>query len=521
MFYITTPIPYTNAQPHLGHLLEGVFNDTIARFYRRVNDGNVILTMGLDQHGLKIYEKAKSVGQEPREFAVEQGQKFKDLWKEFNVKYDSFIETTSPEHKIVSQLVWRKLEQKGLIYKKKYKGLYCKDCEDFYAPSQLTEDGLCPIHLTKPIEMSEENYFFKLSDFGKEITNFLETADIRPSYASKEQINFVKEGLQDISISREKSRLPWGIAVPGDENQVMYVWFEALINYLTGAVNLESVDKWQEFPELRGEIEGEIWEDIQKAMPIDLLYVGKEIAKFHLVIWIGMLLGLELPLPKRALVHGMINDSEGKKFSKSLGNGVLPEEMVERFGIDGCRFILLHEINVDGDTNFDWEKISDSYNSHLANNLGNLLMRVTNLVEKNLGGTVNHEKPDFDKVVEVINELDIPDSVKESFGHSVDYDFSETYNQLNDLNVRGALDVVLGASDFGNNLLEKTKPWTLFKDGKEEEGKIILEYLVFLLKNTGDLLSIFLPESGAKIYETVNSENIKKAEPLFKKFELE
>jgi methionyl-tRNA synthetase len=176
---------------------------------------------------------------------------------------------------------------------------------------------------------------------------------------------------------------------------------------------------------------------------------------------------------------------------------------------------------VDGDTNFDWDKIRSSYNSHLANNLGNLLMRVTNLVEKNMNGQVNHDKPDLEKMEGIIDSSDLEDSVKEVFKNSLDYDFLEAYNQLNDLNVRGALDVVLVASDFGNNLLEKTKPWTLFKEGKEEEGRAILEYLVFLLKNIGDLLSIFLPESGAKIYETVNLETIKKADPLFKKVEIE
>ncbi|GAB4146348.1 MAG: hypothetical protein OHK0017_06730 [Patescibacteria group bacterium] len=402
MFLITTPIPYTNSQPHLGHLLEGIFNDTIARFYRRLND-DVILTMGLDQHGLKIYEEAIKNGQTPEEFAREQGQKFIGLWEQFNVKYDAFIHTESKEHILVSQLIWRKLAEKDFIYKKKYDGLYCIGCEDFYAPSQLTEDGLCPIHLKEPVKMSEENYFFRLSAFEETVKNFLRTADIHPDYVRKEQMNFVDSGLQDISISREKSRLPWGVAVPGDDSQVMYVWFEALINYLTGTVNLETVDRWYELPALREETEEEIWEEIRAAMPIKVLYASKEIAKFHLVIFPAMLEGCGLTLPERSLAHGLIMDAEGRKFSKSLGNGVLPAQLVEKFGIDGSRFVMLHEINIDGDTAFDWNRVTEAYNSHLADNIGNLLMRVTTLVEKFLDGQINWELDEIGSGGEVQN----------------------------------------------------------------------------------------------------------------------
>lgn len=495
MFYITTPIPYTNSQPHLGHLLEGVFNDTIARFYRRVYDGGVILTMGLDQHGLKIYEEAKKEGQDPQVFANEQGEKFKKLWKEFDVKYDAWIPTTSTEHKIVAQLVWKKLADKGFIYKKKYKGLYCKGCEDFYAPSQLNEKGECPVHLAKPIEMDEENYFFKLSAFSDQILNFLETADIRPKHVAKEQINFVKSGLNDISISREKSRLPWGIAVPGDDEQVMYVWFEALINYLTGAVNLESIDKIEEFPEQREELEKEIWKDIEEQMPIDLLYASKEIGKFHLVIWTGMLAGVDLALPKRALAHGMINDKEGKKFSKSLGNGVLPKDLVARVGVDGARFTMLHEINIDGDTNFDWNAVIDSYNANLGNKIGNLVMRVTNLVEKQLNGQIKLEKAE--KI----------------------FDFADVYKHLDNLDTRAALDVVLQGAAKGNELLEETKPWALEKEGKHEQAKQILTNLCGLLKDLAEVISIFLPSTGEAIYKTITQEIITKSDPLFPRVE--
>lgn len=497
MYYITTPIPYTNSHPHLGHLLEAVFNDTIARFQRRLNDGNVILTMGVDQHGLKIYEEALKNKQEPSIFVKEQAKKFIDLWSEFDIKYDSWIETTSPEHKIVAQIVWEKLANKNYIYKKTYKGLYCKGCEDFYAPSQLNESGECPIHLTKPAEMNEENYFFKLSAFEDVLLDFLNSANIKPQQVANEQINFIKGGLQDISISRESKRLPWGIPVPGDDTQVMYVWFEALINYLTGAVDLNDIDEL-----ITGEVnpsaqKEKIWESIEKAMPIDFLYASKEIGKFHLVIWPAMLHGVDLPLPKNSLAHGMINDAEGKKFSKSLGNGVEPKELVSKFGIDGSRFLMLHDINISGDTNFSWDRMKDSYNAHLANNLGNLVSRVTNLVEKNLNGLV-----DLDKSEKI-------------------FDFSTVYTHLHNFDTKEALEEIIKAGNKGNELLEQTQPWKLFKgdDTQRQEATQILTNLVLLVKNIGETVSIFMPASGEKIYNIATQEVISKAEVLFPKSE--
>ncbi len=496
MYYITTPIPYTNSEPHLGHLLEGVFNDTIARYYRRRYDGHVKLSMGLDQHGLKIYEKAIEQNIKPQEFVDKEGEKFIKLWDQFNVNYDTWIPTTSKKHKVVTQLIWAKLEKKGYIYKKKYKGLYCKGCEDFYAPSQLDENGNCPTHLSKPVELDEENYFFKLSAFEDVVLNFLKTADIKPKSIVKEQTNFVKDGLQDISISRDKKRMPWGIDVPGDDSQVMYVWFEALINYLTGAVGDEEIDAWEKYPHLQKEAEIAMWEDIVEHMPIDLLYASKEISKFHFVIWPAMLSALELELPKRGLAHGMINDSEGKKFSKSLGNGVVPQELVEKVGIDGARFLILHEINIDGDTKFDWNTMLEAYNSHLSNNIGNLLMRVTTLIDKNFSGLVE---------IEDAEEL---------------FDFSQVYHYLENLDTRNALEEILKAGRKGNEILEQTKPWKLIKDGKTDEAKQILTNLIALLKEIGQHISIFIPTAGDKIYQSASQDIITKAEILFPKAEL-
>jgi methionyl-tRNA synthetase len=496
MFYITTPLPYANGKPHLGHLLEAITTDTFARFYKRIHTDRVFLQMGIDQFGLKIYEKALEEGKDTQQYVDEFSQGYKELLESFDIVYDGYVETSSAAHKVVTQLVWKKLLEKGFIYKKSYLGQYCKGCEDFYAPSQLVE-GKCPVHRSELVEMNEENYFFKLSHFKTEIQDFLKRGSIKPAYIAKEQLNFVEE-LQDVSISREKSRLPWGVPVPGDSEQVMYVWFDAVLNYLTAVVDEETMDQATEFPYLAEDAEQAIFDEIREAFPIDLMYVSKEIAKFHVVIFIGILLGLELELPKQTLAHGLINDKNGHKFSKSLNNGVLPEELVAKFGIDGTRFIMLHEINIDGDTNFDWETITNAFNSHLANNIGNLLMRVTTLVEKN-----------YDGFVDIYEVYDKP------------YKFDKVYEHLHNLDPKLALDAVLDGARWGNELLEQTKPWTLIKDGKDKEAKEILAKLCVLLWDLSEVISIFMPATGEKIHKIITAEKIEKAEPLFQKVELE
>lgn len=493
MYLITTPIPYTNASPHLGHLLEGVFADTMRRFYQRVSSEGVFLTMGVDQHGLKIYEKAISEKKEPKGFVDEHAETFLKLWDKYEVLHSDFVRTSSERHHIVAQSIWRLLAAQDLIYMKSYTGLYCKDCEDFYAPSQLV-DGKCPIHGTEPIEMQEENYFFRLSNFKDLVGAYLQEAEIKPDYIIKEYTNFIKD-LQDISISRERKRLPWGVPVPGDDTQVMYVWFEALINYLTANVNPETIDKIKEFPHQAEEFQDDLLKDLQENLPINLMYISKEIAKFHVVIFIAMLAGLDLPLPERVLAHGLINDKNGIKFSKSLGNGVAPQEMEDLFGIDGTRFLMLHEVNIDGDTNFDMQNMIDSYNAHLANNIGNLLMRVTTLIVKYFDGVV-----DLDSI------------------SSKPFDFSEAYTHLHDLDPRSGLEVVLEGARYGNEHLEQKAPWTLAKTNLAATKTILTEMAV-LLRDLGEVLSIFMPATGETIVGAVTAEQITKAKPLFQKVE--
>jgi len=523
MLVITTPIPYTNSKPHLGHLLEAVFTDTLARFYR-TQEQKVKLTMGLDQHGLKIFEKAQENGQQAQEFVDQQSQNFKKLWQQFGINWDTFIETSSKSHKLTAQLVWKKLQQQGLIYKKTYQGLYCVGCEDFYAPSQL-ENGLCPIHKTKPVKTKEENYFFKLSQFKPQIQKYLKTAWIRPRHTTSEFLNFTEE-LQDISISREKTRLPWGIAIPSDQGQVMYVWFEALINYLTACTDPADTQSLDNQKISLGEWENRAWKNIQDSYPIDIMYLSKEVAKFHLVVWIGMLEGLGLPLPQKALTHGLINDKNGVKFSKSLNNGVFPEDLVSKVGYEGARFILLYQINIDGDTNFDWNSAIDCYNSHLANNIGNLLIRTTNLIQRFLDGNLKYDQESLQRskdTVQTFLQTISKDQVKALDVHKkLDFDFKGIQKDMQALNTKMALTKIIEASTLANQLLEVTQPWTLFKNSKpskSKEGEAVLIFLVYLLKNIGLNLKIFLPEAGQKILTAVDKPKILKAKPLFQKVE--
>jgi len=511
MFYITTPIPYVNGEPHLGHLLEALFNDSIARYRRRSLVEPVVFSMGLDQHGLKIYQKAQEAGLTTQDYVDRESQNFIKLWQKFEISNDVLTQTTGSNHRVVSQIVWKKLLAKNLIYKKSYTGKYCVGCEAFYTDSQLDEEGKCLIHKTKTIEISEENYFFKLSKFQDSIEKFLENSHIEPLQYKKEWLNFCKLGLEDISISREKTNLPWGIPVPGDDNQVIYIWFEALINYLTGLVDEESTDKWLEFPLEQKQFETEIWDQIKNNWPNSLHYMGKDMAKFHLIIWPGILFGLDLEMPKFNLIHGFINDKNGLKFSKSMGNGILPQELVEKFGIDGTRFVMLSEMNDRDDTNFDWTQITNQYNSLLANNLGNLVMRVSNLAETMLDGIIDENYEDLTENLSKNQENFL----------KLEINLQPVYQKLESFQVQDALKILFTESSKINEYLEQTKPWNLHKDSKN------IDYIRYILSNSavslqeiGKALSIFLPETGDKIYQVFTAPRIVKAKPLFNKVEI-
>jgi methionyl-tRNA synthetase len=495
MFYITTSIPYTNGKPHFGTLFDHVLSDTFARFYRRVMTDGVWLEAGADQNGLKNYEKALQLGLTPQEFVNQNTSLLKSTWAKMNVNYDVFVETSHPNHHTIAQLVWKKLTQKDLIYKKKYRGLYCKGCEEFKTDSQIV-DGRCIIHPHLDlVELDETNYFFRLSKFESDLLEFLDKVEVNPSHVTKEQRNFVQDGLKDVSFSREKTKLPWGVPVPDDQNQTMYIWFEALVSYLTALIDLDLVEEYQINPNLRPVLEEEIWNIWRERLPVNLMVMGIDNAKFHLVIWPAILKALDLPLPEKALVHGFINDNQGRKFSKSLDNAIEIDDFVAKLGVDGVRFWIQHQANITGDTNFDWKQAIEAYNANLANNLGNMVNRVANLAEKYL------------------NEIDPTEK-------SDQFDFSSVYANIHTLNLRAAWDGVLKACDQVNLLVDQSKPWELAKNGQTKDLEQLLTRLCKMVLEIGQVVSIFLPETGEKIVKTFSQPKITKPSPLFPRVEL-
>ncbi len=535
MYTITTPIPYVNGEPHLGHLLEHIHNDVIARFRRRIESQPALFTIGADQHGLKIMEKALELNIPTKQFVDRQAEVFETLWKKYEISYDEFVPTSSENHRILSQIIFNNLYSKGFIYQKEYEGNYCVGCEDFYAPSQLNEDECCPIHLTKPIITKEKNYFFSLSKFQSQVGEFLTTARIVPESNRGEWLNFIVEGLQDISISREQSRLPWGIPIEIDgtaTDQVMYVWFEALLNYLTAMVNPETFDRYRELVVERKAIELEIMDEIKSSLPIDFWFGGKDIAKFHLVIFPAILSALDLPWTINSRIHGFINDANGHKFSKSLNNAVYPLELEEKFGVEGSRYVMLAEVSTSSDTNWDWNRVVDSHNAQLGNNLGNVVMRVSTLIEKYFDGIIDLDQ-DFEVLAKVEDELEqkvegivegrVEAEVQNNLQNNLKLNFEPVYSLLHEFETQKAIQTLFQEVTKINLFLETTKPWSLAKDMETNgvEIKRILTLCAKAIVDTGAVLSIFLPDTGAKLVEIFTQPKITKAEVMFPKVELE
>jgi methionyl-tRNA synthetase len=362
--YITTTLPYVNSSPHLGHALEFVQADTLARYYRILGH-EVFFNTGVDEHGQKIAQKADEAGIDRQTYVDKYAAEFDNLKTALDLSYDSFIRTTSEKHKLAAKEMWRRCEASGDIYKKTYKGLYCVGCEAFKTESDLV-DGKCPDHLVVPEEIEEENYFFRLSKYQTYLEEYLSNEkSTLPNFRRLELLNFVQGGLEDLSISRQKSRMDWGIEVPDDSNHVMYVWFDALTNYI-------SCLDWP------GDEEGKyvkFWQDGET-----LQLAGKDQLRFQSVIWQAMLKSAGLPATDVIFYHGFIN-SGGQKMSKSLGNTINPYEMVERYGTDATRYILLRHVHPFDDSDVTWEKMDEWYTANLVNGLGNLVARVMKMAE--------------------------------------------------------------------------------------------------------------------------------------------
>jgi len=381
-FYITTPIYYVNAQPHLGHTYTTVAADVLARFHRMIGEETFFLT-GTDEHGAKIAEKAGEAGVEPQKFVDEVANSFQIAWKELNISNDRFIRTTETDHKRSVQRAMEVMYAKGDIYKAKYEGLYCQGCEQFKNEKDLVE-GKCSDHKTVPQWMSEEAYMFKLSKYQDELLKKIQDDElmIHPVEKKNEVLSFYnQQGLKDIAFSREKVK--WGIPVPWDKDHTIYVWADAFLNYLTGL-------GW------KGE-EGELPE----FWPADVQLIGKDILRVHATIWPAMLLSLGLPVQKQLFTHGFFL-SEGQKMSKSLGNVIAPEDLVKKYGVDGTRYLLMSATTFGNDGDITWKYLDEKYNADLANGLGNLVARVSNLLEKNsieLELKINSDKELYDTVL--------------------------------------------------------------------------------------------------------------------------
>lgn len=461
-YYVTTSIPYVNGDPHLGHALEFVMADVLARRARQ-QGATTILSIGTDEHGGKIAEKAAEQKLEPQVFADQMSQRFLDLAQKLNVGNDRFIRTTDKGHEQRAQLIWKALAKD--IYKSRYTGWYCTGDEAFFTEAEVKANkGVCPNHDRPYEKIEEENYFFKLSEYTIAVRKAIEANHflIVPDSKRNEILSMLKDGLQDISVSRPKEKIGWGIPVPGDASQVMYVWFEALMNYITVLG----------YPE---------HDDFKHFWPADVQVIGKDIIRFHAAIWPAMLMSLGAALPKMLYVHGFIN-IDGKKMSKSLGNFVSPDEVIKKYGVDAFRYYFLRHIPSYGDGDFTWELFEAAYNNELANELGNAVQRTAAMVQRYQAGIIG----------------DIPPA---------EHDIAQYQEALDQCRFDRALDEIWQQVRGLNQYIEETKPWAIFKQKDEEHLREVLAYMSSNLLQIADLLEPFLPGTAARI-KAVFSEGI-------------
>ena len=465
-FYITTAIPYVNAAPHIGHALEFVQVDVLAR-YRRQRGDEVFFLTGADEHGVKIARAAASAGKLPQELVDENAAKFKKLTEVLDLSSSDFIRTSDQKrHWPGAQKLWKELDKAGDIYKKKYRGLYCVGHEAFITEKDLKKD-LCVVHKTKPEIFEEENYFFRLSKYSKKIESLIKSSKlvISPLSRRNEILSLLKEGLEDVSFSRPSKDLSWGIPVPGDSEHTMYVWCDALSNYITALgygstrnVDISKFNKW--------------W-------PADIHVIGKDILRFHAAIWPGMLLAAGLELPKTIFIHGFIT-AGGEKMSKTVGNVVDPFEVVKKYGADALRYYLLREIPSSSDGDFTYEKFEERYNNDLANGLGNLVSRVFALAKK------SETKPLSKNFKSAILRME----------KNIDKAISE-------FKFNNAISSIWQLITLGDKYVDEKKPWTLSTNSFE--FKETISSLLYLISEISRLLTPFLPKTSEKIAEAIKN----------------
>ncbi|MCA9363732.1 methionine--tRNA ligase [Candidatus Kaiserbacteria bacterium] len=467
--YITTTLPYVNDKPHMGHALEFVQADSLARYWRLMGR-EVFFNTGVDEHGQKIARKADEAGIPYQEYVDKYAAEFNKLKEALDLSYDAFIRTTDPAHEAAAQEMWRRCAARGDIYKKKYKGLYCVGCEAFKTETDLV-DGKCPDHQKEPEEIEEENYFFKLSNYQDYLIEHLSKEGVVvPDFRRHEAINFVQGGLEDLSISREKKRMSWGIPVPGDDAHVMYVWFDALTNYI-------STLGW---PEDTDGIFKKFW-----AGGETLQFAGKDQIRFQSLIWQAMLQSAGVEATDTVFYHGFIT-SGGHKMSKSIGNVIDPYDLVARYGTDATRYIMLRHVHPTDDSDLTWEKMDEYYTANLVNGLGNLTARIMKMAETHLDEPVaKPETRTFD---------------------------AEFYQMLGELQFQAACDIIWKAIGELDERITNEEPFKVVKEDKEKGQQIIRE-LATGLYNVGRVLHPIMPTTGKIIKEAVLAN--KKPENLF------
>ena len=465
--YITTAIPYVNGAPHIGHAMDYCLADVCARYHEMRGD-EVRMQAGTDEHGGKIFQKAESLGVPVMDYVTKNSDEFREFIRALDVDYTDFVRTTDAAHERRVQEIWRRLRPH--IYLAKYEGWYCTGCERFITDKEYEENGgVCPDHQKPYDKLEEENYYFRISDFKERIREAISSGQMRilPEFREKEILRLIDDS-PDVSVSRPRRQLSWGVPVPEDDSQVMYVWLDALANYITVLG----------YPE----------QDMDGWWPATAQFVGKDILRFHAIIWPAMLMGLGLPLPKALVSHGMIL-ADGQKMSKSIGNVVDPMEVINRHGIDAFRYYFLRHADTFADADFTWAKFEEAYNNELANDLGNLVQRLATLMQKN---DVSADEPPAELPTEYKSLMD-----EFEFSKAFDY----VWNEVQGLNRR----------------IDEEKPWMLAKTGETDKLYKCLKSLARDLVGVARMLTPFIPGTAAKIEAVFDGAVAPPSEPLFPK----